>query len=53
MRLTSLFNFLTHILDTFCFFNIVPVAHIIRIQISTRIAADNQILFWHDLLHCG
>ena len=46
MRLTSLFNFLTHILDTFCFFNIVLVAHIIPIHICTGLTADFAMTFF-------
>ena len=46
MRLTSLFNFLTHILDTFYVPSIVQVAHIIPIQICTGITADFAMIFF-------
>ena len=46
MRLTCLFNFLTHILDTFCVPSIVQVAHIIPIQICTGITADFAMIFF-------
>ena len=58
MRLTSLFNFLTQILDTFCVPSIVQGAHIIPIQICTGITADFAMIFlilgrkW-DLLQDG